>query len=57
VCLLGTKIGDDLYVDNYYLQKIGTTRVTLRLNTGGDRVLRIQRDGDVLSHMPILVSY
>ena len=57
VVLIGTHVGDDLFIDNYYLQKIGTARVTLRFNTGGERVLRLQRDGATVASMPIIVTY
>jgi len=57
VVLIGTRVGDDLFIDNYYLQKIGTTRISMRFNTGGERVLRVQRDGVTIASLPISVTY
>ena len=43
--IFNAKVGDFLYIDGYAVQQIGTVRLSLSFNGGGDRTLRIVREG------------
>jgi len=54
--IFNAKVGDFLYIDGYAVQQIGTVRLSLSFNGGGERTLRIVREGLQLAIMPTTVK-
>jgi len=54
--IFNAEVGDFLYIDAYAVQQIGTVRLSLSFNGGGDRVLRVVREGVQVFAYPVTIK-